>query len=263
MAKTLVISPHLDDAVLSFGGQLATLARSGEQAVVYTVFAASPTEPYSPVASAFHAQWNLSGDPIEPRRKEDRRALAELDVVGVHGDYRDAIYRQDGNGNWLIDGEDPMDFAGDPEEPLVAHIASTVQRLVDEHRPDRLVTCAAVGNHVDHRRVRDAVLIAAAATETRLSLWDDFPYVTWTDAVPETPPLYRIDPPRAVEIDATAWGTKLAAVRCHESQLGMLEGDGVPIDQMYAEHCDTTRRNFSARGMFEVVRDVLPGGPGR
>ena len=39
---TLVISPHLDDAVLSLGGSIAAWVGSGERVVVATVYTAGP-----------------------------------------------------------------------------------------------------------------------------------------------------------------------------------------------------------------------------
>lgn len=72
---TLVVSPHLDDAVLPYGGHLAQLADAGERAVVYTVFAGSPKPPYSPIATAFHDQSAIIGDPVGDAARRERRRL--------------------------------------------------------------------------------------------------------------------------------------------------------------------------------------------
>jgi LmbE family N-acetylglucosaminyl deacetylase len=220
MMRILVVSPHLGDAVLSYGGQLAQLADAGHQVSVYTVFAGTPTEPYSPAATELHAKWGLSRDPLAPRRREDRRALSLLGVTPVHGPFLDAIYRKDDNGDWLI-GQDmtPAEY-GEAEPRLVANIGLTLEkRIVRELNPDWVATCSAIGNHVDHRRVRDAAIAMARRTGIPLLMWADFPYVTCTDAIPELPAGTSPADPVAEPVSEAAGALKSKAVQCYASQL--------------------------------------------
>jgi LmbE family N-acetylglucosaminyl deacetylase len=57
VARILAISPHLDDAALSYGGRLAEAGAAGDEVIVYTVFAGSPREAPSEVAAYFHRSW--------------------------------------------------------------------------------------------------------------------------------------------------------------------------------------------------------------
>jgi LmbE family N-acetylglucosaminyl deacetylase len=259
VAKLLAISPHLDDAVLSYGGRLAELSGAGHEVVVYTVFAGTPTPPYSPAALGFHSQWELAGDPVEPRRAEDRDALAVLGVTPRHGTHLDAIYRRDEQGGWLIDGIEPVDYEGD-EPALVADISATIGALIAEVRPDRMYSCAAMGNHVDHRRTRDAALDAAARDGVPLELWDDFPYVTWAPEIPALPAGYALAEPVAEALTPAGWEAWTTAVRRYESQLAMLEQDGTPLGQWYTEHCESQADRYGVAGVHEVVRRVAPAG---
>lgn len=250
MAQILVVSPHLDDAVLSYGGQLAQLADAGHQVSVYTVFAGTPTEPYSPAATELHELWGLSGDPMAPRRREDRRALSLLGVAPVHGPFLDAIYRKDDNGEWLI-GEDttPMEYQGE-EQRLVANIGFTLEkRVVRELEPDWVATCSAIGNHVDHRRARDAAITMARRTGIPLRLWEDFPYVTWTGDIPGLPAGTSLAAPVAEPVREAAWAVKSKAVQCYASQLPMLEDDGITLAMRYTDY-------HGATGPHEVIRHV-------
>jgi LmbE family N-acetylglucosaminyl deacetylase len=83
---TLIISPHLDDAVLSCGAALAAMPG----ATVLTVFAGSHRD---------HSDWDRRAgfrtgqDVAALRRAEDLRALGSLGVVARWLDELDAAYR--------------------------------------------------------------------------------------------------------------------------------------------------------------------------
>jgi LmbE family N-acetylglucosaminyl deacetylase len=89
LARILVLSPHLDDAVLGCGGLLA--ARPG--ATVLTVFAGAPDRYPEPMT-----WWDeLSGfsagdDPLAARREEDDGALAALGAEPVRLDFVEHQY---------------------------------------------------------------------------------------------------------------------------------------------------------------------------
>jgi LmbE family N-acetylglucosaminyl deacetylase len=78
--RVVVVSPHLDDAVMSLGSTVACAAQSGAQVELLTVFADHPAsaEPASP--------WDLTcgfvteGQAASVRRAEDRRAC---DIIGA------------------------------------------------------------------------------------------------------------------------------------------------------------------------------------
>jgi LmbE family N-acetylglucosaminyl deacetylase len=257
VATVLAVSPHLDDAVLSYGGRLAALARQGHDVQVFTMFAGTPRPPYSPAALAYHQQWELDGDPVAPRREEDRRALAVLGATPRHGGQLDAIYRRAEHGGWLIQDGEPTGHTGD-EPALVGDLTATIRALLREGRPDRVLTCAAVGHHVDHRRARDATLAAAGDTGVPVVVWDDFPYATWASEVPTLPAGWVLGDPVAepiAEPDFAAW---TAATRCYESQLAMLESDGIPLPRWFAEHCASQVDRLGAHGIFHVTRPVVP-----
>jgi LmbE family N-acetylglucosaminyl deacetylase len=255
VANVLAVSPHLDDAVLSYGGQLASQSDAGHHVVVFTVFAGTPSPPYSPVALTYHSLWAQSGDPVAPRREEDRNALSVLGVTPRHGGYLDAIYRRDGSGDWLIKSSEPTEYQDD-EPGLVADIADTIDELISELRPDRIFTCAAMGQHADHRRARDATLLAAARAGVPVAVWDDFPYVTWAPAIPSLPAAFRLSEPVAQLLSDEAWRARNKAIRCYESQLAMLEEDGIPLPTWFAEHCADGVATYGVDGIYEVVRRV-------
>ena len=80
LTRILVISPHLDDAVLGCGRLLA--AHPG--AVVLTVFAGAPDGYPNPMTWWDQlAGFEPDDDPLDARRKEDAKALGELGAEPV------------------------------------------------------------------------------------------------------------------------------------------------------------------------------------
>lgn len=255
----LIISPHLDDAVLSYGGHLADLARHGKKIIVYTVFAGSPAPPFSAVAEEYHATWELTGDPVSPRRQEDLRALDHLGVVPVHGDFLDAIYRRGGDTDWLIeDADSAVGRLTRPEPTLVEAIADKIGELVDVHGPSQIVSCSATGDHVDHVRTRDAALAATSRRGLPIRLWEDMPYGAWRDDVPPLPSGALLPAPRASAVSVSGWETKKRAIECYESQLSMLSDDDVPVVEQIEGHARTVKPARLEDHYTELVWDLAP-----
>src|SRR5690606_5209303 len=97
----LVVSPHLDDAVLSIGGSMWTWSRAGHRVLVATVFTADePVEPPSAVAEHLHRLWGGAGA-MARRRAEDRAAAERLGIEVVHLELEDALHRLDHAGRAL------------------------------------------------------------------------------------------------------------------------------------------------------------------
>lgn len=214
-APVLLVSPHLDDAVLSVGATIAALTTAGAQVLICTVFAGRPKPPFSPVADAFHADCGLGPDAIEIRRKEDLAALTLLGADALHLDFLDAVYRRTGD-EWVCRSPRAMFDPGQPPEPaLLNGIAREVHRLIETFEPAQVWTCAAIGQHVDHRITRAAVTLACAGTR-RLLLWEDLPY-----AFNYRPPhQHGVESPPIVHAEHLE--LKLAALARYSSQLRML-----------------------------------------
>jgi LmbE family N-acetylglucosaminyl deacetylase len=89
--RVTVVSPHLDDAVLSVGGTIRRLTRSAVEVAVITVFAGDPD------AATAVSYWDASrghtqGAAARQRRDEDQAALAELGACSSALPYADSGY---------------------------------------------------------------------------------------------------------------------------------------------------------------------------
>src|SRR5207253_2905574 len=104
----VVLSPHIDDAVLSLGAGIARATRSGTEVRVVTVFANDPESSDPPTDWDRAAGFSSAGEAARGRREEDRRAC---EIVGA-----DPV--------WLPCTDD--DHGGDPRETFRAALAETL-----------------------------------------------------------------------------------------------------------------------------------------
>lgn len=82
---SLIISPHLDDAILGLG-QFA----AAERPMILTVFAGIPDETLTPYDEA--CGFTSSRDAMRHRREEDRAACRICDTRALHLDFLDGQY---------------------------------------------------------------------------------------------------------------------------------------------------------------------------
>lgn len=174
MMRWIYISPHLDDSVLSAGGLIYDQTRSGQHVEIWTVVCGIPAETeLSPLAQVLHYQWGFTSaeETVRQRREEDDFAAGQVGAWVLHfKDFPDCIYRRGGDGQPLY----PMDVFAEPhaaEADLPGRMTAALKNLL---QPEDLVVCPlAIGGHVDHQIVRQAVEGLARP----LHYYADVPYV--------------------------------------------------------------------------------------
>jgi LmbE family N-acetylglucosaminyl deacetylase len=148
--RVAVLSPHLDDAVLSSWSVL----RRGEAVRVVNVCTAIP-EPGPP------PPWDrLTGardraERMRERLQEDREALAAAGCEAIHLGFLDHQYR----------AAAPLD-----EQELAASIEEAAPHASELWAP------AGIGGHPDHVQVRDAAIALAERGGVALRLYAELPY---------------------------------------------------------------------------------------
>jgi LmbE family N-acetylglucosaminyl deacetylase len=203
MSAALVISPHLDDAVLGCGTWIA--AHAGAR--VLTVFAGAPRET---TATEWDAACGFasSDQAVAQRRAEDRAALALLDAEPEWLDWCDDQYRV-------------------PAPPDA--IAAELRRAVARHDPATVLLPLGLF-HRDHETTHTAALAALSDAPARA-------WYAYEDALYRAIPglvqhrLARLGqqgltatPERA----AAGGGAKRRAIACYASQLRGLATPGRP-----------------------------------
>ena len=79
--RIVVVSPHLDDGVLSLGAAMASWARRGRRVELLTVLACDPDSEAPAGGWDARGGFATEGEAARARREEDRRACARLGAV--------------------------------------------------------------------------------------------------------------------------------------------------------------------------------------
>jgi LmbE family N-acetylglucosaminyl deacetylase len=186
----LVLSAHLDDAVLSCGALVETLARRCPLTVA-TVFTAAGEPPHTYAARSFLRQCSApdASTLFADRRTEDREVLVELGVHHMHLGATDALFRTrepritalgrlgsvvpelvHRYPTYRFDIAKGRVSSGD--RALIANLTGQVTELMSTVGA-RLVLCpVGVGNHVDHLITRTI----GERHADRVIYYSDFPY---------------------------------------------------------------------------------------
>lgn len=221
----VVLSPHLDDAALSCGGQIARRSDRGERLLVVTAFAADePGPPYSPLADQLHALFGLASGVVEARRREDAAACELLGAERLHWDLPEAIYRRDGSGAFLYRRlGDLFATLPDEEERVAGELADRLATLPPSRE---LLVPLGAGAHIDHRLVRRAAECHDArhgGTEP-LSYYEELPYAARWRAVGRALGRRRQWAAERIELSPEELKRKIEACTLYVSQIEALFG---------------------------------------
>ncbi len=204
----VAISPHLDDAAFSVGGLLAAHARAGDRVTIVTCFTGNVATPTG-FALACQLDKGLAPevDYMALRRAEDREACAVIGATAVHLPLLEAPHRGYASAPELF-------AARRDDDAMLAPLTEALGAQIVMLQPDRLLGPLAIGDHVDHWLVRDAL----ATLGTPLLLWEDWPYLTRVERV-------RRDRPAHVHaLTATDRDARIAMCAAYTSQLGFQFG---------------------------------------
>ena len=223
LGHVVVVSPHLDDAVLSAFGLLT----DATSATVITVFAGIPDDSVPP---GEYDRLTRSDSPrarMLARREEDVRVLGGLGVGHIHLDFFDHPCRT--------------------ADPQPAEVARAIAAVLPDH--DTLVIPAAIGAHLDHVLAREAALLLLVVG-VRLAM-ADLPYAAvfgWPAAVMGRPDPPFLDP-------SAAWAPALKRLAESSGRAPELIVDPLsPLAQ---------RRKLAAVHGYRTQFDAQEAGPSR
>ena len=211
LARTVVISPHFDDAVLSCGRLLAEVA----PATVVTVTGGDRRDGYDEVT-----WWDALGgfqpgdDVVATRRAEDVAALAVLGCTSTYLDFTDHQY------------DKPHPAA---ERPPISEVAAAIEARLDELDPTAVFVPIGLANP-DHVMTGDACL---EVVRRRLDGWAWFAYgeagyahipglLTFRVAQAMKTGVWPTPAPIAIDGHLEE---KIASLRCYTTQIGPLTKD--------------------------------------
>lgn len=200
MKSVLILSPHLDDAVLSAGQYLA----GRPDAVVMTLFAGTPQA--ETVTTAYDQQcgFGTAVEAMASRMDEDKLALAVLGCTDRHMPFPDHQYG---------------------EKRKFKDIVASIEQAIEELDPEYIVGPLGL-IHPDHQTTRDALLEVARGEEFDLPVWlyEDLPGAQLDANEPgkalDTIREAGFELERGFIGDGPLW-KKMLAVACYRSQAGL------------------------------------------
>lgn len=175
--RVVILSPHLDDAVLSCGGLLHFLGQREMPRLVITVYCGNPPAIRGKDGTLRAFQRKGYVNP-RLRRREDVAAMKEADADFVHLGFSDGIYRRSPLTNQFIYRHAHERWVA-PRVDDLAHVEElflVLQRLCLNLGRILLVSPMGIGAHVDHTIVAQ-VALRLAERGPLLMFYEDFPYV--------------------------------------------------------------------------------------
>jgi LmbE family N-acetylglucosaminyl deacetylase len=214
--RVVVVSPHLDDAVMSLGSTVAHAVQEGAKVEILTVFSDKPSS--NAPAGAWDSQCGFAteGEAATARREEDRRACS---VIGAEP-------------RWLDFGDECYERRGDDND-----IHSAVTSAVSG--ADAVLIPGFPLTHADHASLSQ-LLLSKGINAPRVGLYAEQPYMftqgkTPVGSAPSAPlkAIIGATPPwTRVRTDGVFWRTKYRAVRSYRSQLRYLGLGNIGLHRM-------------------------------
>ena len=190
--RIVVVSPHLDDGVLSLGAAMAAWAREGARVELLTVLACDPDSAAPSGGWDRRAGHVTEGESARARREEDRRACEHLGVTP----------------RWLPFGSVDYERHGTDDEVREA-VLEVVRGAAEVLLPGFPLSQP---DHVWLARLLDGLDAEAA----RVGRYVEQPYARRDGRVPEPP--FR-PAPRSARDRLAKW----RAIRAYRSQLPLLD----------------------------------------
>jgi LmbE family N-acetylglucosaminyl deacetylase len=203
LGRVVVVSPHLDDAVMSLGATIAWAVQAGAKIEVLTVFTCIPTSNAPAGPWDKNCGYGTEGEQATARREEDRQACLVLGAKPC----------------WLNFGAEPYERRGSDDDIWAAVQAAT-------EGADLVLVPGYPLLHPDHAYLSE-LLLRKGLPGRRTVLYAEQPYaythnMAPTGAAVAAPVKAVVGAPitwTRVRTERTHRQAKLKAVRCYRTQL--------------------------------------------
>jgi LmbE family N-acetylglucosaminyl deacetylase len=221
--KIVILSPHLDDAVLSCGEHILAWKKSGFAVEVISLFTSFQAKKLSPETKRYLTESGFSSlSAFEKERKsEDRAAMKVLSVPFQHLNLIDGGFRQSKQFPTYPTRE--ILFAGRiaaSDFSVVQQVVKKLEQINKKTQSTHVVIPLGVGQHVDHLIVRKSAEIVFPSQ--KIWYYADQPYV-------RNPLNWKLSQWWKVMTSSRSWqfssSTKQKSIECYKSQRKFIEGN--------------------------------------
>ncbi len=258
--RILVVSPHLDDGVLSVGGIIERAVANGAEVVVATAFTAdnAPGATMSPLAAELHAFWDLGPNPFVQRRKEDVASVSILGARVLHGQLLDALYRTRASGDPLYPTRQSLFRPPSDRDGIGDALFRLLDGWIRDISPDLILAPLGVGRHVDHVVTANALHRLAGMRPINVALYEDMPYSTglFPPVAPDNPEAALVRTPWRVtgsQVISVNLSGKLAAIAAYASQIADIFPDGLEFRSVFHDYMGKFAEGGFAERIWETA----------
>ena len=228
MKKVLIVSPHLDDAVLSCGDLINKLINKSYKVDVITVFSKDEKkENLSNAAKKFHNNCFLPSNPMVERKKEDKKAHDYLKCKSYYMDFLECLYRKHNNKH-LYPNLDNIYHLEKDDKKIISDIEKELIKIVNNY--DIILAPLGLGGHADHIACNKAINNIRNSIKGKLYFYEEVAYVcyyyrenkksNWGEGLSNT----------LIKISDKDFNKKIESILMYRSQLRILWSD---YNQMY------------------------------
>ena len=151
--RICIVSPHLDDAILSCGVMMQRRAAAGDKVFALNIFTA--------------------GTNAANRRKEEIAAQSE---IGAEPHFLDELDAPDRDPKYIPLANLFFGRIDASHRPLIERVAERVRGFISGHKIDLAVFPLGAGGHIDHRMAFEA---GRRITGVPVRFYEDRPYILW------------------------------------------------------------------------------------
>ncbi|MBX9786317.1 MAG: PIG-L family deacetylase [Alphaproteobacteria bacterium] len=242
--KSLFVSPHLDDAVLSCGGLIHKMCEAHSVVYVVSIFTGLPNpKSLSEAAIEFHRSIQLGDNAIEVRCSEDLKVSKFLKYHPIHLGLFESQYRQNEQGEHTYKSLDSI-FKGQLEEEktCILQLAPMIKDLLRSHSFDDIYVPMGVGNHIDHLIVRHVLekVGKEGSLCDDLIYYEDMPYACYEGHVVPERHFKKKMKAYLEPLSETNFNTKIKGISLYKSQINMLWQSQDNMVKSYIDYSHST-----------------------
>lgn len=218
--KFAIISPHLDDGILSCGEFIKKVVEEGHDVTVITVFTGYPAaSELSNAAKTYHSNCFLSDDSMEFRKIEDENACKFLGCKFIHLPYLECLYRKNHLGKFIYSDLSNIYYLDNQDQDIFDLLSIHLQNIVEKY--DYILAPIGLGKHADHLLLNKVMRGIGKTCNKNILFYEEIPYLCYLQSkgtevcIPDMKPY-------VVDILKHQWWAKVQAILYYRSQLHIM-----------------------------------------